>query len=176
YGIRKVTVDEICREAEVSKMTFYRFFDNKIEVAALMLTGIYETALADFRKIMQSNLSFPEKTARIIWLKHEGTLGISEEFLNDVYHSGEPALKELVTRYAELSLRLLQETFIKAQKQGWIREELKIEFLMYMIDRIKAYMFDEKLKAMFPNSHDRVMELTRFFFYGTGTPDKTLHQ
>ena len=30
YGIRRVTIDEICRTAGASKMTFYKYFSNKI--------------------------------------------------------------------------------------------------------------------------------------------------
>lgn len=33
HGFRRVTIDEICREAGASKMTFYKWFDNKTEFA-----------------------------------------------------------------------------------------------------------------------------------------------
>ena len=32
HGIRRVTVEEICSEANISKMTFYKYFKNKIEL------------------------------------------------------------------------------------------------------------------------------------------------
>ncbi len=176
YGIRKVTVEEICQEAGVSKMTFYRFFENKIELATLMLTEIYENTLQDYNKIMQSDLTFPEKIRQTVLLKHQGTIDISEEFLNDVYQSDEPVFNELLTKYSELSRKSLRDDFTKAQKEGWIRKDLKIDFLMYMMNSIGERMFDEKLKAMFGNSHDLVMELTNFFFYGIGTADKPLNQ
>ena len=32
YGIKRVTVEEICKKANVSKMTFYKYFRNKIEL------------------------------------------------------------------------------------------------------------------------------------------------
>ncbi|MDY0344396.1 MAG: TetR/AcrR family transcriptional regulator [Lentimicrobium sp.] len=175
YGIRKVTVEEICQEAGVSKMTFYRFFENKIELATLMLTEIYENALQDYNKIMQSDLTFPEKIRQTVLLKHQGTIDISEEFLNDVYQSDEPVFKELLTKYSELSRKSLRDDFTKAQKEGWIRKDLKIDFLMYMMNSIGERMFDEKLKAIFGNSHDLVMELTNFFFYGIGSADNTLN-
>jgi AcrR family transcriptional regulator len=33
YGIKKVSIEEICAEAPVSKMTFYKFFKNKNDLA-----------------------------------------------------------------------------------------------------------------------------------------------
>lgn len=171
YGVRRVTVEEICQEAGVSKMTFYRFFENKIELAALMLTEVYENALADYNKIMKSNLPFPEKIRQTVLLKHQGTIDISEEFLSDVYQSEEPVIQELLAKYSAISRKGLRDDFTKAQKEGWIRKDLKIDFLMYMMDSMGERLFDEKLKAMFGNSHDLVMELTNFFFYGIGSSD-----
>jgi hypothetical protein len=109
-------------------------------------------------------------------LKHQGTIDISEEFLNDVYQSEEPALKELLIKYSTISKKSVFEDFKKAQKEGWIRKDLKIDFLMYMMDSFGERMFDEKLKGMFGNSHDLVMELTNFFFYGIGPADNTSDQ
>ena len=33
HGMRRVTVEEICRQAGVSKPTFYRYFENKAALA-----------------------------------------------------------------------------------------------------------------------------------------------
>ncbi|PKP01171.1 MAG: TetR/AcrR family transcriptional regulator [Bacteroidetes bacterium HGW-Bacteroidetes-9] len=174
YGIRKVTVEDICKEAGVSKMTFYRFYENKIILAEKLLTEIYESALQDYNKIMQSEIPFPEKIRQTILLKHQGTLDVSDEFLDDVYRGDEPSLMGLIEKYSEISKNTIREDFAKAQKEGWIKKELKIDFLMYMMDSIGERMFDEKLKAMFDDSHDMLMELTTFFFYGMGTSDNTL--
>ncbi len=171
YGVRRVTVEEICQEAGVSKMTFYRFFENKIELAALMLTEVYENALQDYNNVMQSELPFPEKIRQTVLLKHQGTENISEEFLSDVYRSEEPVIKELLAKYSIISKKSLRDNFTKAQKEGWIRKDLKIDFLMYMMDSINERMFDEKLKGMFGNLQDLLMELTNFFFYGIGSSD-----
>lgn len=176
YGIRKVTVEEICQKAGVSKMTFYRFFENKTELAALMLTEIYENALQDYNCIIQSDLPFPEKIRQIILLKHQGSIDISEEFLKDVYLSEEPVLKELLAKYSAISKKSVLDDFTKAQKEGWIRKDLKIDFLIYMMERIGDKMFDEKLKGMFSNSHELLMELTNFIFYGIGTSENKLTQ
>ena len=42
YGIRRVTVEEICEKSNVSKMTFYKYFPNK-ETLALELSILYWT-------------------------------------------------------------------------------------------------------------------------------------
>ncbi|NOZ62096.1 MAG: TetR/AcrR family transcriptional regulator, partial [Calditrichaeota bacterium] len=48
YGIRRVTVEEICRTAGVSKMTFYKYFKNKIDLVKKLMEKIYDQALAEY--------------------------------------------------------------------------------------------------------------------------------
>ncbi|MBN2410872.1 helix-turn-helix transcriptional regulator, partial [candidate division KSB1 bacterium] len=55
YGIRRVTIEEICKKARVSKMTFYKFFQNKIELAIVMLKKLYDDAEEDLDKITNSD-------------------------------------------------------------------------------------------------------------------------
>ena len=33
YGVKRIRVEEICRKAKVSKMTFYKYFENKFALA-----------------------------------------------------------------------------------------------------------------------------------------------
>ena len=84
YGIRRVTVEEICKEAGMSKMTFYKFFPNKIELAKTILTQIMESALEEFQALVMSNMPFHDKVQKIFVMKLKGTMGISAEFLNDI--------------------------------------------------------------------------------------------
>ena len=40
FGIRKVSIEEICSKANVSKVTFYKYFENKIDLAIFILLVI----------------------------------------------------------------------------------------------------------------------------------------
>ena len=66
YGIVKVTVEAICEHAEVSKMTFYRNFDNKKHVAEKVLTAIAAKSMHDYRRIMDSDIPFNKKIPKEI--------------------------------------------------------------------------------------------------------------
>ena len=37
-----MTIEEICGEAKVSKMTLYKFFPNKIELAKVILKKVFD--------------------------------------------------------------------------------------------------------------------------------------
>ena len=53
-----------------------------------------------------------------------------------------------------------------AQKKGWIRKDIKPEFILYVLDDMYLKMTDERLLSLYKSQEDMVMELTNFFFYG----------
>ena len=40
FGFRRVTVEEICSEAGISKMTFYKYFSNKLDLVKRIMDEI----------------------------------------------------------------------------------------------------------------------------------------
>lgn len=166
HGIRRVTVEEICKEAGVSKMTFYRFFKNKKELAEIVLSEIQEEGLKKYRSIMQQEISFAEKMKLIIVLKRDASSEISEEFIKDIYQNNESDLKRKIEEFThQMRIEILND-FKTAQQNGWIRKDIKLEFIMYMQEQLTQLIFDPNLKHMYKNSQDLIMEVTNFFFYG----------
>ncbi len=166
HGIRRVTVEEICREAGVSKMTFYRQFDNKSQLAFLVLKGILNTSREQYRNIMKQEVGFPEKVKQIILLKHNSTNELSEELLNDIYRHPELGLKTHIEEFQQQMLKEVMNDMANAQKQGWIRQNLKLDFIVYMLNDLNKKMLDEQLVSKYGSSREMIMELTNFFFYG----------
>jgi AcrR family transcriptional regulator len=52
HGFRRVTVDEICEKTGISKMTFYRYFANKTELAKAVFSQAANEGYDQFRIIM----------------------------------------------------------------------------------------------------------------------------
>ena len=71
HGIRRVTVEEISKEAGISKMTFYRTFSNKQEVAAAVLTDVLDSSMQRYRAAMDSDAPFEERIREVVLLKHD---------------------------------------------------------------------------------------------------------
>ncbi len=172
YGIRKVTVEEICKEAGVSKMTFYRNFKNKIEVVEGVIDGLVKESQAQYIELMGSGKTFDEKIKGMIELKREGTQGISKEFVTDLIQLKEHKdFKELrLTQKMELHQRNQMELFMadmaKAQAQGHIRSDVRLDFILYLLNDIQQKMLDPVLNSMYENEEELIMELTNYFFYG----------
>lgn len=166
FGIRRVTIEEVCREAGVSKMTFYRFFPNKIELAIQVLKELFDKTECDYRKLMDQDIPFEEKVKQQIILKFEGTNDISAELVKDIYDNTDSELFKFWQAKADDMLQMIIDDYSIAQEKGWIRKDLKLEFLPFMSSKIVEMASDPKLQAMFPDMQSLIMEIANMFFFG----------
>jgi AcrR family transcriptional regulator len=166
YGFKRVTVEEICSAAEVSKMTYYKFFANKMELIKTILEGIIKESTASYREIMDSDIPFSEKISKQLQMKMEGTADMSQEFMNDLVIHAEAEIIEFYSKTRQETLEMVQNDYVEAQKKGEIRADVKPEFIPYFLNHIYEMLEDENLIKMYASPNELAMELIRFFFYG----------
>ncbi len=172
YGINKVTVEEICEKAGVSKMTYYRNFANKKVVAIMVLKDIIFRSEQLYDEIMSKEIDFPNKIKEVIVLEHEFSRGISQEFIQDVTNNEDEELQQLMDEANKKGQQKFIHHMKEAQKEGWIRKDLHFPFLIHMMNDINIKLRDEKLIAMYDSLEDLIMELVNFFFYGIVSHEK----
>jgi len=166
FGIKRVSIEEICSTANVSKVTFYKYFENKTDIAIYLLDTVYKESLEIYRNLMSSDIPFEEKVRETIRLKFEGTRDLSDELVEDILGHPDDELKEY---YADISGKILQEVvqgYAEAQKKGEVRKDLKVEFMLFFMGHMMELANDERLISIYGSSRDAVIELLNFFFYG----------
>jgi AcrR family transcriptional regulator len=166
FGFKRVTVEELCREAGISKMTYYKFFPNKIELVKTLMNKVLEEALEKYRKISASDIPYPEKVIQMIHLKQEQVNTMSSEFFRDYVQSDDPDLINFLNQLTQENLQMFTNDFKKAQEDGDIRAGLKVEFIMYMMNHLVEMAQDDTLLDMYDEPQDLVMEIINFLFYG----------
>jgi len=166
YGIKRVTIEEICKNAKVSKMTYYKFFQNKIELVKYIFETVQQETLNKYRMIMDSNIPFNEKVLKTIELKIEQTNNISREFYAELMNSDEPDIKLMMINMMTENLEIILNDYKLAQQNGDIRLDIKPEFILYFLNHMLEMGKDEKLSKLYANPQEMIMELTNFFFYG----------
>lgn len=168
YGISRVTVDEISTEADVSKMTFYRHFKNKYELAKIILEAQILSGIQEYRRIINSECSFREKLTLLIQHKQEEAKAMSMEFIGDLYSPNEnmQALLQVLNQAGMEYNHEIKADFKKAQDEGHLRASLNIDHMMYMMQLINKEMESPQLRSMFSSTEVMTKNLMDFFFYG----------
>ncbi len=166
FGIRRVTIEEICKEAGVSKMTYYKFFSNKTDLVKSIMDGIYNDSVKDYRSLMDSDLPFTEKVIRTIQMKRESIKTISNEFFQDLVSHPEPELASYMERIKNENVKMISDYFTIAQKKGEIRKDIKVDFINYFMNHMLEMSHDKNLVMLYDNPQELIMELTNFMFYG----------
>ena len=169
HGIRRVTIEEICREANVSKMTFYKFFPNKVDLAKTILENLIQSSMVKFKEIVASEIPFSKKLEKIFLLKLEGMDNFSMEFINDIYTNPETGLKEYMEEQQRKSVQITVDFYKDAQLKGFIRREVKIDFLLAFSNQIIEMMKNEQLMAQYAHPQDFIIESMNVLFYGITT-------
>ncbi len=157
HGIKRVTIEEICRKASVSKMTFYKYFDNKMGLVKHIWDNWIEEGFKKLDEINAMDISFPEKIERMFEWKRAFTSKMSIEFIEDFLHI-EGGVEKVRGRFFQF--------IIESQKKGDIRPEVRPEFIMAVLDKLYELARDENLMNKYPHFIEFNRELKDFLWYG----------
>lgn len=166
HGIRRVSVEEICLEAGVSRMTCYKYFRNKTAIAKYIIEDIFETALEDYNKIVKSNIPYDEKVKKMIELKISNAHESRQELIDDIYKYKDGEIERTIETVKNRMIQIYLDDFREAQKAGQIRADVKPEFILYFLNQVTEMITDKRLVAIYPDPEHMISEVMSFFFYG----------
>jgi AcrR family transcriptional regulator len=166
HGFKRVSIEEICREAKTSKMTFYKFFANKLELAKAVFDFVVDDSVATFKTVLHETTTASELISQMLKMKKEGIHEISKEFITDFYTNPELGLKDYIEEKTRTVWAEMIGDFKLAQERGILRKDLNIEFFVYFTQKYSDLLNDPYLNKIYPNPQDLIMELTRFSAYG----------
>lgn len=166
YGFKKVSIEEICKKANVSKMTFYRYYPNKFEAAKAVFDMVIDSSIVEFKSLMNSDMSAAEKMQKMLMMKFEGTNDISKEFLMDFYSNPELEISAYIQKRSSEVWVTFIEDFKKGQQEGWFRNDFKPEIMLIMSQKLMELINDPNVLRMYNNPQELVMEIASFFTYG----------
>ncbi|MCH8012245.1 MAG: TetR/AcrR family transcriptional regulator [Candidatus Marinimicrobia bacterium] len=171
YGIRRVSIEEICKTANVSKMTFYKFFRNKNDLALRLIINMLDEGQVAFDDIMSQNIPFAEKISQFIQLKLDYGKRFSKEFYQDII-GYTPEIHDLVLERSQQGIQQMKDLFREAQQKGELKKDLNLEFLSFMIDHLLELREDPRLLSIFPNMYELTRDWLNLFFYGVMAQDE----
>jgi len=166
YGIKKVTVEDICREAGISRMTFYKHFPNKVDLAVYILKQLFNEYYDYFNNLFTSDLAFEEQLKRIIKIKLEASKNMSMEIVRDIYQSDIPELVELMENQKQKSSSITLDFIMQGKNAGYIRKDLKNEFVLFQLNQILEMMKSDELFTLYDDTQIMTKNILDYFFNG----------
>jgi AcrR family transcriptional regulator len=166
HGIRKVSIEELCDQAGVSKMTFYRIFKNKEELVHHIIVEDFNKNLEKQQELLESDLPLSEKIKGSMNLKKETSKQYSKEFIFDLLNSKDQQIVEKMQDFGDKG-RLMFRSFLEQnQKEGNIRKSLNLDFLMLYLAQLQTNIPNETALSMFDSVEAYSEEFTSLVFYG----------
>ncbi len=166
YGIKRVTVEEICKEANASKMTFYKYFPNKVRLAKIVLDDFYSSALDEYENMMQSNIPAEEKVEKTFKLKLENASKLDMEFVIELYKYPDEAIQEHLKTWQQKILKTTEKWFVEMKQKGLIMKELTFPIFLLYINAMQDFAFNDDTMKLFDTTCELAHITTRLFMYG----------
>lgn len=166
HGFKRVSVEEICRTAQVSKRTFYAYYSGKPELAKAVLDRIFDTAIKDTMLRLNQITSSEELFSWLLESKKEGVRHISREFIQDFYGDESSGLKQHVEEKTRMAWETMLHSFQVLQEKGFIRSDLNLRFFLLVAHTFIDLVHDARLLDLFENPEDLIVEMSRLTAFG----------
>jgi len=171
FGYNRVSVEEICREAGVSKVTFYKYFKNKFEVLNYYMTVRLELGMDVFNKIRSADASLHEKMMAMIAMKESAVSHFTPVFYKSLL-SGDEKVQGFMQKWIDQSMHAMRTFLEDGQKSGEIYSEYSVDFLLHVWTSMAEVARSESMLTMY---NDDLVKLSKdflnFLFFGiTGPP------
>ncbi|HSH52994.1 MAG TPA: hypothetical protein VK982_14810, partial [Bacteroidales bacterium] len=102
----------------------------------------------------------------IFLLKIEGMDNFSMELIKDIYTNPETGLKGYMEDQQQKSMQLIVKFYKDAQEKGFIRADIKIDFILSLSNQTVEMMKNKQLMAQYDQPQDFVLEVMNTIFYG----------
>jgi AcrR family transcriptional regulator len=157
FGAKRVTVEEVCREAGVSKMTFYKYFPNKVELVRSIRDNWVEEGFRKFEEINAMEIPFPQKINLMTRWKVEFSSRVKAEFIRELV-----SIADVMDRAKRRYLR----NITNAQKKREIRSDINPEFLWIVTEKLYELVKEESWRSVFSDFNQFQQQLQTLIFFG----------
>jgi AcrR family transcriptional regulator len=166
HGFKRISIEDVCKKANVSRRTFYVYYENKTDLLFKLLEFIDELNKNEIKAINDSDLLFTEKLVQITNYNIAQLEQMTPEFLADIHDSSFAEIKEHYVGKREYWKIWTHNFFSEAQKRGDIRANLDIDFLQQFMNYAIASYKNEDIRKRYPDPAIIRRKISDMLFYG----------
>lgn len=166
HGFKKVTIDEVCRKAHVSRKTYYSFYENKLALVAFIIQQISDETYVLYKSVLEGPGSFAEKLERSLELKYKFNKTITMEFVADFFDPSAADILELWKELMGKSIAMQTEFFKEGQRTGEMNPDLDLNFVFSYFQKVSEIMQSPGMMDLFSTPEEMVRQVTQLLVYG----------
>ena len=167
YGPSKVSIDEIANHANVSKVTIYKYFDNKNGLYREVIKMIFDENIKAVQQVISDDIPFFQKLKIIIATKSNSLSYMKGEFLNELIKSDHEIKEYIEGNYKNRMKEIMFAFYEQGKREGYIDKNLSNEIIYLYIDTFKIGLSEKSLNSeSLVSSSNTFEELINLFFYG----------
>ncbi|MBI9049707.1 MAG: TetR/AcrR family transcriptional regulator [Anaerolineaceae bacterium] len=162
HGVKRISVEEICSVANVSKATFYKYFKNKDELLRTIRDNLMDIGFSKFDEINKLELRYSQKVNLMSKWRIEFFKSIQGEFLDEIIEKSE-FKREYLTRFIQ-NIKI-------AQENGEIRKEVSPELIALVTEKLREITLQENWKDIYNDYATYQDEMRTLLFFGMLTDE-----
>jgi len=150
--ISNITMDEIAKNAGVSKVTLFNYYNTKDNLINTVILNFFSSVQEEFERLIESDLPFEQTYREITKYKMEKVLNMTSVFFHNMMQQYASETTFFDKNAQETSDQLVLRLFQKGRKEGKVNPAYTDEVLLTFM-----HIFTEGLKSPTINS-DHMMK------------------
>lgn len=164
-GFKATKVQDICSEADVSKMTFYYYYKNKHEIIEEVLNEFFNKIISESEAMMKKNISFREKIMEMVQWKADFVKTMSPEFVAELYTSGGQYM-ELMKNVMIRVQKMTYDFYKDGKEKGEINRTVDVNVIIFWMNIVADMIVEGKFNHLFDDPKDMNRQIRDLMLYG----------
>ena len=160
HGVRRVTIEEICRVSGVSKVTFYKYFKNKKALAAHIKSELLHQGFSKLDETIARDLPYPEKAGKMIQWRIRFFAGMGRDFIDEMFSDD---------NFQQMFRHRFLNCITAAQNAGEIRPDLSPELIWLAMEKLDEIAADGSWRDIFIKYGEYQEQIRTIFHSGVLT-------
>lgn len=164
-GFQATSIKDICQAADISRVTFYHYFKNKLDIIFAIRMDNIETYITDCAAILNSDQPFLDRVERYISFRVGHHKHMQKKLAADIIKLS-PDSEALFQRKIEYINQMFVEFILNGQRNGDVNSTLTSEKILFLFNIVVQTAQNEDMLRFYPSVSQMVQDLLDFFFFG----------
>lgn len=147
YGLKSVTMDDLCREMSISKKTLYQYVSDKNELVKKTMEFEIEQDQCEIKSIVQKNLSAMDELFEITESVEEKIKNLHPSILYDMQKYYPEAWELMSNHRNSFIIKTIGDNIRKGQEEGIYRTDIDVNIISLLFATKVELLADNQLFA-----------------------------